>query len=235
MKKLGIKSNVLKWILRVLGVVVLGALGSGLWQYALDPALHFVTRWGLDLASLGFASYKNSVYQQIAADNQSEVSTSVLGLVTVILIIATTWNAKYQFIKNSSERSRIQGTLGSLSPGTGSPICPEEAHELRGRLERQLRNLQNARRSDTVASVLLVICLVGAFIVWNKFSYVNSADAHYHHVLRIALPYLAAGEQAQTDSDFAQIQTRQDYVKVLSKLESQCKAHGLTVPEFDPW
>jgi hypothetical protein len=233
---MNIKSKALKWILGVLGALVVGALGSGLWQNVFGPALHFVTRWGLDLASLGFASYKNSVYQQIAADNQSEVSTSVLGLVTIILIIATTWHAKYQFIKNSSERSRIQGTLGSLSPGTGSPTTsPEEAHELRGRLERQLRNLRNARRSDTVVSVLLVICLVGALIVWNKFSYVNSADAHYHHVLRIALPYLAAGEQAQIDSDFAQIRTRKDYVKVLSKLESQCKAHGLTVPEFDPW
>jgi hypothetical protein len=233
---MNIKSKALKWILGVLATIVVGALGSGLWQNVFGPALHFVTRWGLDLASLGFASYKTSIYQQIAADNPSDVSVSALGLVTAIFILAVSWQLRYGFLKNNSERSRIQRTLSSLSASdVGSPISQESAAELRGRLERQLIALRKIRRTDLVFSGMVTVCLVSELIAWNRFSYINAADAHYHQVLRIASPYLAAGEQAQTDSDFAQIRTRQDYVNVLSKLESQCKAHGLTVPEFDPW
>jgi hypothetical protein len=209
-------------------------VGSGLWENVLSPAFHFVMRWMLDLTSPGFASYKNSVYQQIAADNPSDVSVSALGLVTGIFILAVSWHMRYGFVKNNSERSRIQRTLSSLSASdVGSPISQESAAELRGRLERQLIALRNIRRTDLVFSGMVTVCLVVELIAWNGFSYINSADAHYHQVLRIAAPYLAAGEQAQTDSDFAQIRTRQDYVNVLSKLESQCETHGRTVTKFD--
>ena len=177
-------------------------VGSGLWENVLSPAFHFVMRWMLDLTSPGFASYKNSVYQQIAADNPSDVSVSALGLVTGIFILAVSWHMRYGFVKNNSERSRIQRTLSSLSASdVGSPISQESAAELRGRLERQLIALRNIRRTDLVFSGMVTVCLVVELIAWNGFSYINSADAHYHQVLRIAAPYLAAGEQAQTDSE----------------------------------
>jgi hypothetical protein len=102
---MNIKSKALKWILGIAATVVLGALGSGLWQNVLGPSLHFITRWGLDLASLGFASYKNSVYQQIAADNPSEVSVLVLGFVTSLFILAISWQMKEGFIKKALSRN----------------------------------------------------------------------------------------------------------------------------------
>jgi hypothetical protein len=236
MKHIEIKSKIVKWILGIAATVVLGALGSGLWQNILGPSLHFITRWGLDLASLGFASYKNSVYQQIAVDNPSEVSVLVLGVVTSLFILATSWQMKEAFTKNTSESLRIQRALGSLSTAeVASPVSPEAADVLRERLERQLITLRKVRRTDKVFTAVLAFCLAVELIGWNRHTYINSADAYYHHVLRIALPYLAAGEQAQIESDFAQIRTRQDYVSVLSKLEGKCRAQGRTVPQFDPW
>jgi hypothetical protein len=53
--------------------------------------------------------------------------------------------------------------------------------------------------------------------------------------MRVVSPYLTASEQAQVESDFAQISNREDYVKVLSPIERQCEAHGRIVPRFDPW
>ena len=131
---------------------------------------------------------------------------------------------------------RIQRALGSLSTAeVASPVSPEAADVLRERLERQLMSLRNVRRTDKVFTAVLAFFLAVDLIGWNRHGYINSADAHYHHVLRIALPYLAAGEQAQIESDFAQIRTRQDYVNVLSKLEGKCRAQGRTAPQFDPW
>jgi hypothetical protein len=73
------------------------------------------------------------------------------------------------------------------------------------------------------------------FVTVARFGYISQATSHYHQVLRLASPYLDAREQAQAESDFAQIGSRDDYVKLLARLESECKAHGRTVPKFDPW
>jgi hypothetical protein len=36
-------------------------------------------------------------------------------------------------------------------------------------------------------------------------------------------------------SDSTCVSSREDYVRVLSRLENLCKSHGRTAPEFDPW
>jgi hypothetical protein len=66
-------------------------------------------------------------------------------------------------------------------------------------------------------------------------TYVNSADAHYHQVMRVDSPYLDAHEETEIESAFAQIGSRDDYVRLVSQLESQCEAHGQKVPQFNPW
>ena len=79
----------IKWTLGILGAIIVGALGSGLWESLLGPAIHAVSRWVLDIASLGLASYRNGVYRQIAADNQSAVGLETLLVINLIAAFAT--------------------------------------------------------------------------------------------------------------------------------------------------
>jgi hypothetical protein len=81
------------------------------------------------------------------------------------------------------------------------------------------------------------VCVVSfnQIVLVAKLGYINSADAHYHQVLRIAAPYFNQLEREQIESDFALVASRDDYVRLLARLENQCKAQGRTVPPFDPW
>lgn len=98
-----------------------------------------------------------------------------------------------------------------------------------------LKWLKVWRRSIYVLALLCVFVSAYLLVSLTKQSYVSSADAYYHQLVRSASPYLDAKELAAIESDFAQLGSREDYVRLMSKLESLCKAHGRTVPAFDPW
>jgi hypothetical protein len=229
------KKQVLRGALEVLGILLLGALGNGVWQSLLGPALHTSARWVLDIASLGLTSYKNGVYQQIAADNQPAVAVATLIIVTCLFGVIMVQINLYQYGRNDKTRSRSERLLRKLSDTPPNPDPAITVDTLRQEVAAILKFGERARLLLHVSSLILGVVLVLQIVSLARTIYVNSADAHYHHVLRVASPYLDAHEHAEVESDFAQIGSREDYVRLLSRLEGQCKAHGRTVPEFDAW
>jgi hypothetical protein len=223
-----------KWTVGVAGTLLLSALGSGIWQSVLGPALHTSSRWLLDLASLGLASYKNRVYQQIAADNQSAVAVVMLIWVLVIYAFVLLGFNIRVFERNDDTLIRSQRLLQNL-PGSPDSEPAVAVDTLRQDLVAIIRTTRLVSWGVYISLVFLGAAVVIQVVEVAKLSYVNSADAHYHQTLRVASPYLDTHEQAQVESDFAQIKSREDYVKVLSRLENQCKAHDKSVPEFDAW
>jgi hypothetical protein len=220
------KRQVLKGTGWLLGSIFVGALGSGVWQSILGPALHASTRWMLDLASLGFRSYKDAVYQQIATSNFSSVTVHTFLLVTVIYtILLAVVAGSVSFLINVA-RHETQPVFRNLAD---QPPASEEERE---KLEVTVRIV---RWSLLAFAVFLCVIVINEVIVHAKLAYISSADAHYDQVLRLSSPYLDAHERALVESEFAAVSKRDDYVRLLSKLEGLCKAHGQTVPKFDPW
>jgi hypothetical protein len=226
------KKQVVKWALAALGTILLGALGSGLWQSLLGPTIHASTRWVLDLASLGLKSYKDGVYLQIAADNQSRAAVESLYLVTLGYVLVLVMVVVFIFGKLSELRGRTEHLLRGLSD---TPEPDRTPNDMRQELETMLKSLRRLRLFLYVSSVFWCVMAVNHIVVEERLSYISSADTHYHQVLRLALPYLDEREQVQVESDFAQIGSREDYVRLLSRLEGHCKANGRTIPKFDPW
>lgn len=229
------KKQAFLWTLRVLGVLFLSALANGVWQSLLGPAIHFSTRWVLDIASLGLTSYKNGVYQQVAADNQSSVGVETFGWVLLFsgMTISFAMGRALRITKES--RSESQLLLQKLSDTPPNSKPDDTPDTLRQEIATILKSVERGRWFLYSASLFLAVLLVSRFISLTRLSYVSSADSHYHQVMHIVSPYLDAREQAQVESDFAQIGSREDYVSLLSRLEGECEAHGKTVPKFDPW
>jgi HAMP domain-containing protein len=190
------------------------------------------TRWILDLASLGLSSYKNGVYEQVAADNQSRAAIETLYVVTLVYFIIFLVIMQYLFGRLANLRNRSQRLFGGLSSASEPAPTPDG---MRKELETILKSLRRMRLVLYFYAMFMGVVFVNHFVAQARLSYISSADAHYHQVMREAAPYLDAREQAGVESEFAQIGSREDYVRLLSRLEGQCKAHGKTVPKFDPW
>jgi hypothetical protein len=225
------KKQVLKGTGWFAGAILVSAVANSFSDSLLKPALHSIARWVLDLASLGLTGYKNGVYMQIAVDNQSAVALLTLSWITGVSALTLGVVCGYTTGRLAGERNSLKEL--SEKPANAAPASKEGT--LRQALEADLKSLRVRRWVVYVALSCMVILFVTHLVSLARISYVNSASTHYHHVMRIVSPYLEPHEQAQVESDFAQIGSREDYVRLLSRLEGQCKAHGRTVPKFDPW
>jgi len=223
------------WALWLLGAIAVKILATSLADSLVMPALHTVSRWVLDLASLGLTSYKNGVYKRIAADDQSVAAFNAYLLVWVVYALMMLAYAVYSFSSTSRYSRQVEHALKALSDAPPNPEPEISSDALRQRLRGVLKSQGRLRWGLYCFSLFMGVALVSDLISLTRLSYVTSADAHYHQVMRVVLPYLDAHEQAEAESDFAQVSSREDYVRLLSRLEGQCKAHGKTVPKFDPW
>jgi len=81
-----------RWVAYGLASVLLGGIGSGVWEYVLRPALTGGTSLLLNLATLGSHAFKDDLYREVALGYQETPSLTLLAnftgmLLAVVLIL----------------------------------------------------------------------------------------------------------------------------------------------------
>jgi len=202
-----------KLALSVAGAVLVGAIGSGIWQELLGPAMRAAGLGLLNVISLLFGSFRAGVYEQIARDNPSLGGMEAFSLLGFSLSLSLGYGA-----------GMVAGWWRDLRKIQTAPDDPSKAP-----------TLGSVRFSLYALSALLTVASVAHLINMAKVSYINSAISNYHQTLRVALPYIGEQERLVLDSQFAQIKTRQDYLSILERLDKVAADHGQNVPHFTAW
>lgn len=63
MKEFIKKHKALSWVLGILGTLIIGGLGSGVWEILLKPALSFLSNGVINFLVDTSASFSNEIYQ----------------------------------------------------------------------------------------------------------------------------------------------------------------------------
>lgn len=218
----------------VISAIVLGAIGSGIWQYVFDPALSKGSKVILDLATLGVESFKNDLYQEIAIGFHEKASSALHSqfnmLYTLFLVLIP-----IVILKKTREmiqrKSAIMKKLEQMEEG----------------LERESRTIEDLRQStqnlrpERLLVFIYALLVVGVllfsaqFVTSKRDRYVNSAIAHYSQLKRIVSPYVSQNEIQLLDSRFSQIQSANDFESIIVQLNDITKQHNAKVPEFEVW
>lgn len=93
-----------KHVIYVMGTIVLGALGSGLWDLAIKPSLLFITEFFVDVVLGAFKGIQNSIYVEVASLNREITGRMLLsfgmgglmGVVTALVVRAFRGNRERQ-------------------------------------------------------------------------------------------------------------------------------------------
>lgn len=170
-------------------------------------ALEPFVRFVLRLASLGFDTYKVDVYKEIARGLHEYASSALFGTITAIWV------------------GLQLGLLLALFALMRSKA------KLREREER----IRLAKKWFYAYGLLVVFLSTAQLIAVARHTYINSAVTHFRQVLRIASPYLDESEQAVIVSQFAQVKSKEDYVRIVDRLADTAETHRQNVPPFDPW
>jgi hypothetical protein len=172
------------WALWLLGAIALKTLASIFSDSLVMPALHTVSRWVLDLASLGLTSYKSRVYKQIAADNQFAIAFNTYLIVWVIHSVMMMVLIFYAYFRNSSQSQQIDETLKRLSDEAPNSELKLPHEAMRQEFVGFSRSARRLRLVVYFASLIITVNVVSDLISLARLGYVNSADVHYRQVVK---------------------------------------------------
>lgn len=208
--------------------VVLGAIGSGVWENVFSPATTWLGRTMLTLITLGVKSASDGIYQEVAQGYSERYSVLTYAFINTIVMMIPAATLAYDYGKRRGSASKQMRQLRSLE-GSGDTVGLEQARtDLLNRLSAMERLIR-----------LLLWVAVGLGVVLGAQSmtmtYANKAITHFNQSLTIAAPFINATEERVIRSDFARVSSREDYVRVINGLEARVKERGVQLPEFTIW
>ncbi|MBB3020665.1 hypothetical protein FHR70_003751 [Microvirga lupini] len=198
------KTRIGTWI----AAIVLGVVGSGVWENVVRPLLSWASEKLLYIGTLGATSYLNSIYVDIARGQYERAalsnylltmgfaSVSIGGLVTLYFLIRFT-------------RKR--------------EINLEQSGPLYRRLE---------RFNSFFSMPIFLFLLTFLFVNFARDTYAVRAANHLVQVQTIVAPYVDERTRLELASRSAQIQNRDDYVKLLNEIDTIATKNKLYTPKF---
>lgn len=196
----------------IIGTILLGAIGSGVWELAFAPMASRIGRGILTVFTLGLESARDGIYQSVAKGHHELPSLYLYGFLAILVMFFPLF-----IVLPAFARARIRRALTSK--------VPTELESMRRRLQRRLFGV-------TAVGMLLGAAFFVRFVMHN---YVNLAVTYFEQSMRIVGPYLEVYQERQLRSDFASIKNKRDYTELMSKIREVAKRHGKELPQFTVW
>lgn len=220
----------------ILGAIILGAIGSGVWQYMLDPIFKGGTKFILELATLGVESYKDDLYVEVSKGFQETASYRVQALFNIMLamvFIAISVGQLFKVKDLINSQRRLLDEVNYLEKGEIEEHYLDKIKQFRSEL--QLKKPEKLVNLSYICILLsaLIASLLSITTVSDK--YIHSAVVHYHQSLKIISPYINKYETLKIESDFAKISTSSDYANILNKIETIANENNEMIRDFDIW
>jgi hypothetical protein len=194
----------LKILRFIAATVVLGAVGSGAWEWVLKPSLVGLSEFGLNVATLGVKSFKDALYSDVAR-----------GL-------------------HEASSLQLYVTFASVVPGFLLGAFMAKVRPFKATAAGAKPSFRE-KYSATMVWLILLAFFVFFTIHSNQISYVNRAITHVHQLFAIVDPYIQESERLMYRSEFSQVSSSRDYIKLTTKLEAICLSKKLKAPKFVVW
>lgn len=235
-----------KTILGVIGALIVGGLGNGVWEYVLEPAFTWSLDGILNIATLGVQAFKDDVYREIAKGFHEESSLSLantlyfwIGYGVAFGLFLFTRKTKDLVSRIATSKKELDD-LEAIIDEQVKPSGTQDDLRLRiSNLRKENLGLEpKAKLMHKAAYVLFVfgIAFFGWMIIGNaKDRYINSAIVYYEQALSIISPLATDKELAVFKSRFARVASKSDYEALISDITHLGDRGGLRVPEFKVW
>lgn len=235
-----------KAILGVIGALIIGGLGNGVWEYVLQPAFTWSLTGILNIATLGIETFKDALYREIAKGFHEEPSLSLANALYYWAGYGVAYGLFLLTRKTKDLVSRIATSnkeiddLEAIVHGNSEPSEPED--DLHVRISNlRAENSKLAPKAELMHRAAYLLFAFGiAFFAWMiiggaKDRYINSAIVHYEQSLSIVAPLATDKELATFKSRFAQVASKGDYEALIADIARVGDRGGQILPHFKAW
>jgi len=209
--------------LNAMGLLLMGAVGSALWEILARPVLIGFSALLMTIGTLGVPSLRDNVYVDVARGLHEDPSITLvamaIGALGVILFVLV--------------RSALIAQAGHDDFELDSSAQPAGwSDRIWRRRNLNFKLLGGMRETAiTINVVLLVVCVV----LLSRLFYVNQAIVHFRQCFDAASPYMSEQEEEEILGQFSSMQSRADFIAVTGRLERTVRSHGKHWPEFTIW
>lgn len=218
--------RVAKWIIRILGIVLLGAIGSGVWQIVGAPVVTFISELIISSINLLVGTYKDSIYSNASKGFRESSATA---LYVLFFVLPPLIYLSYSFGKGYGKRAAKKEIQNIEKESANKHDDELEQLEYRRRkLQERLITLKRIRFAPIL--LLLVVALIAA----SQISYTNRIVTYVENTLDRLAPYENAMSILRLRAQFREVSTAEDYYLLYDLLESKLKEHGLESKSIEP-
>lgn len=213
----------IKW---VFNTIVLGALGSGLWELFVSDLLSWLGLASLEITSDLFAGFKDSLYAQVSDGTIVSYMKLPSVLAAVIVVILPTF-LLYKHISNS---------LVYVPRYPYKPIYrnEEEVDTLnKSEDEKELELVRMSSVNSGFVSIMAVIILAYGFIAFKSL-YTAKAATFIEKSLDIVAPHISTEKKLHLQASYRSISDSKSYMLIYSELKSLESELQIKLPEFQP-
>jgi hypothetical protein len=218
-----IKNNkIIQWTLRLIGVIILGAIGSGVWQIIGDPLLSIITKTFIDAINFITNTYKDGIYIEAARGLHENPATKLYILVfTFPPILALV----FILSKKSAKKDMVKLEVESQSKHD------EKTEQLEFQIESLNKQIKSGERVIFFSVIILIMTSIHST---TQTSYTNKVITYVDNTLDRLAPYESHENIIMLRAEFREVYTAEDYYKLYNKLESKLKAHDLPSRSQEP-
>lgn len=219
-----------KWkkiVLGVLGTIVLGAFGSGLWDVALKPSGLWLGRLILTIVTLGSTRFRDQIYREAARGNHEAGAMHVLFFVVLVLVNVFLLLSFFDQIKGSATRyvKKLEAEIDGLETDTKLAI-----------LRKKLQQLERVRAISRMVGIgCAILFATVTFIQYLQLNQANAAYTFFTQSITICRPYLDENHARMIESRYAAMNGRDDYLGIIGDLKQISEANHRKLPDFTPW
>jgi hypothetical protein len=205
--------NSKKWGFGIGGTILLAIFSNAIWEYIIEPSSNIGFRWLLNISTLGVTKFKDQLYSDIAKGMHEDASMQLyilfIAFLSAFLILSI---LKVFIYKHLQER--------------GEAKEPSKVFRLLAFL--------NRNKVFYYFSIAYLIFAVTFFILTSaRLKYVNRAVTHYNQLINILASDIPTENILIYNSRFAQIQNKDDYVRLIHELKGIAVERNKKVPNFE--
>jgi len=191
----------LKVGLAILGTVILGAIGSGIWARIGEPLANLLTSSVINGINLFFSSYKDSIYirasygfREYSANALLQYFIFILAMIFMLLVVFNPW---------LTDRYPV------------------------GALRNKINHFFRSGRGFLLQGVILFTVLFACVVMYTRISYVNRVITYAQTSIDRLAPFLTNQEEEELLAEFRSVRSAEDYYKFYDRLLKLYSDHGI--------
>ena len=197
-------NRILRWLGGIAGVLILGALGSGLWEKVLSPLLSAASAALVGTISRFSRTYEDSIYALAAKGAPS--SAALFGDLLILLVMML---ALICFTTPSVRRIFV---------------------EVMALTERSYR----ARLAMNLNSLLCLALVASTLVSVSKLTVASQIESRTLRSMDILRPMIGEPSYIRFRANFYSMGTEQDFATLKSLLDAQAQRYKISIPIDEP-